>query len=136
MVLSAGVVVVRKENGEWRYLFLRVYKNWDFPKGEVAFGEDPLEAAVREVSEETGIKDLRFTWGYIYKETPPYSGGRKVARYYIAETSSRDVVLPVSPELGRPEHHGYRWATFEELKKLAPERLAGVVEWAQRVVGM
>mgnify|MGYP005834433675 CR=1 FL=1 len=136
MVLSAGVVVVRKENGEWRYLFLRVYKNWDFPKGEVACGEDPLEAAVREVSEETGIRDLRFTWGHVYKETTPYSGGRKVARYYIAETSSRDVVLPVSPELGRPEHHGYRWVTFEELKKLAPERLAGVVEWAHQILSM
>jgi bis(5'-nucleosidyl)-tetraphosphatase len=134
MVLSAGVVVVRKEGGEWKYLFLRVYKNWDFPKGEVAPGEDLLEAAVREVLEETGIKDLRFPWGHVYKETLPYSGGRKVARYYIAETSSKDVVLLPNPELGRPEHHGYRWVTFEELKKLAPERLAEIVEWAHGVV--
>ncbi len=130
MVLSAGIVVVRKENGKRKYLLLRAYRNWDFPKGIVAPGEDPLDAAVREVYEETGIKDLRFPWGHEYRETLPYSGGKKVARYYIAETTSPDVTLLPGPELGRPEHHEYRWVSSEELKELAPERLAGVVEWA------
>ncbi len=51
--LSAGVVVVRRENGRWRLLVLRAYRNWDFPKGTVEPDEAPLDAAVRETAEET-----------------------------------------------------------------------------------
>ena len=80
--LSAGVVVVRDEAGSLRFLLLRAYKNWDFPKGLVEPGEDPLAAAVRETAEETGIADLAFDWGDGYCETVPYARG-KVARYYI-----------------------------------------------------
>lgn len=43
--MSAGVIIVRRYDDEWRYLLLRVYNYWDFPKGEVEPGEDPLAAA-------------------------------------------------------------------------------------------
>jgi 8-oxo-dGTP pyrophosphatase MutT (NUDIX family) len=131
MILSAGVVVVRKDVDGLKYLFLRAYRNWDFPKGLVEPGEDPLETAKREAAEEAGITDLHFRWGHVFKETLPYrSGGEKIARYYIAETSQSDVSFSVNPELGRPEHHEYRWVTYDELKCLAPKRLHSVVEWA------
>lgn len=134
MILSAGIVLVRREEGAWKYLFLRVFRNWDFPKGVVEAGEQPLDTAKREVAEETGISDLDFRWGYIYQETEPYSGGSKVARYYLAETHSSSVVFSVNPEIGKPEHHEYRWVTYQEIKKLAPKRLRGIVEWADGVV--
>ncbi|MFQ6109757.1 MAG: NUDIX domain-containing protein [Candidatus Aminicenantales bacterium] len=134
MTLSAGIVVVRKEVDQWKYLFLRAYKLWDFPKGEVEEGEDPLKTAVREAEEEAGISDLHFRWGPVFKETEPYRGGRKIARYYIAETKQSRVTLPVSPELGRPEHHEYRWLSYEEVKKLSPERLIPIIEWAHRIL--
>ena len=47
----------------WLFLMLRAYRNWDFPKGLVESGEDPLAAARREVQEETLIEDLHFDWG-------------------------------------------------------------------------
>jgi 8-oxo-dGTP pyrophosphatase MutT (NUDIX family) len=134
MNLSAGIVLVRREEGTWKYLFLRAFRNWDFPKGVVESGEQPLDTAKREVAEETGISDLHFRWGYIYRETEPYSGGSKIARYYLAETRSSSVVFSVNPEIGKPEHHEYRWLPYEEIKKLAPERLKGIVEWANAVV--
>jgi hypothetical protein len=34
MVLSAGVVVVRREKDEGKCLFLRAFKNGDFPQGD------------------------------------------------------------------------------------------------------
>ena len=83
---------------------LRAYRNWDFPKGVLEPGEEPLAAARREVREETLINDLQFTWGEEYRETAPYSNN-KVARYYVAVTHTEHVTLPVSPELGRPEHN-------------------------------
>jgi len=118
----------------WKYLFLRAYRNWDFPKGVVETGEQPLDTAKREVAEETGISDLHFRWGHIYRETEPYSGGSKVARYYLAETNSASVVFSINPDIGKPEHHEYRWIFYPEIKKLAPNRLKGIVEWANAVV--
>lgn len=135
MILSAGIVLVRWDEEEWKFLFLRAYANWDFPKGVVEADEDPLETAKREVQEETGIQDLRFRWGYAYYETEPYSGGKKAARYYLAQTRSSKVVFSINPEIGRPEHHEYRWVPFAQLTELAPERLKPVVQWAGETIG-
>jgi len=134
MILSSGIVIVRKKEDGWLYLFLRAYRNWDFPKGEVEPEEDPLETARREAKEETGISDLNFKWGYLFKETEPYSKGRKKARYYLGETSQSQVTFSVNPELGAPEHHEFRWLPYEQVKKLAPERLLPVLEWAQNLM--
>ncbi|MDA8162377.1 MAG: NUDIX domain-containing protein [Desulfobacteraceae bacterium] len=131
--LSAGVVVVRPEAGKWMYLMLRAYSYWDFPKGIVEPGEGPIDAARREVEEETGIKDLDFHWGYDYRETEPYNNG-KVARYYLAETGTRDIDLPVNPHIGRPEHEEYKWVTYEEAFSLAAPRIRHVLEWVKRLL--
>ena len=133
-ILSAGVVVVRRVDDEWRVLLLRAYKNWDCPKGTVEAREDPLTAARREVREETTIEDLEFRWGETFTETLPYSKN-KVARYYLAETRTVEAKLPVSPELGRPEHHEWRWLTWEEAEQRVVDRLWEVLRWAQERVG-
>jgi len=127
--LSAGVVVVRRSPEGWRFLLLRAFKNWDFPKGLVEAGEDPLATARREVREETLIEDLRFDWGLSYQETEPYARG-KVARFYLAATAAAEVTLPVSPELGRPEHHEFRWVDLQQALALCPPRLAPILRWA------
>jgi 8-oxo-dGTP pyrophosphatase MutT (NUDIX family) len=132
---SAGVVVTRRIDGERRYLLLRCYNYWDFPKGEIEQGEDPLQAARRESKEETDLTDLRFLWGEVYTETPVYVKG-KVARYYLAESPAGEVSLPVSPELGTPEHHEFRWVSYEDARSLVNERIAAVLDWARgRVSG-
>jgi 8-oxo-dGTP pyrophosphatase MutT (NUDIX family) len=128
---SAGVVVVRRDNGGWRLLVLRAYRNWDFPKGMLEAGETPLDAAIRETAEEAAISDLAFHWGESYCETAPYRGG-KVARYYLAETRQTSVILPVSPELGRPEHDEWRWVNFDEAERLLPPRLLPILAWARK----
>ena len=132
-VLSAGVIPVRRAPGGWRMLVLRAFKNWDFPKGVVEPGEDPIDAAKREATEETGLTDLEFTFGEAYRETLPYAAG-KVARYYLAKTRGQDVRLPISHELGRPEHHEWRWVSFAEAEDLLPPRLAPVLDWARETL--
>jgi len=133
--LSAGVVVVRQAPVGWLFLMLRAYRNWDFPKGEVDSGEEPLAAARREVREETLIDDLRFTWGEEYIETAPYSNN-KIARYYLAETRAEHVTLPVSPELGRPEHNESRWMDFTTALAISSPRVAPIVRWAAGKIGI
>ncbi len=130
-ILSAGVAVVRRDDAAWRLLLLRAYQYWDFPKGQVEKGETPLEGARREVAEETGITELAFRWGLDYFETGPYAQG-KVARYYVAETNQRRVVMGINPELGRPEHQEYRWVDFEQAHELASPRVRRVLRWLQR----
>ena len=69
--LSSGVVVVSLVQRKLRYLLLRAYRNWDFPKGLVEEGEAPIDAALREVREETTLDDLSFDWGLEFMETGP-----------------------------------------------------------------
>jgi len=130
---AAGAVVFRRTDRGVRLLVLRAYKNWDFPKGMVDPGEDQLDAAKREVAEETGLTALDYPFGDEHRETLPYSGN-KIARYYLAETEEHEIELPVSPELGRPEHHEYRWVSFDEAEELLPPRLAVVLDWARKAL--
>jgi 8-oxo-dGTP pyrophosphatase MutT (NUDIX family) len=133
--LSAGVVVVRDTPEGWRFLLLRAFTHWDFPKGMVEAGEEALAAAIREVKEETLIDQLAFAWGQDYIETGPYSRG-KVARYYLAQTDTLEVSLPVIEELGRPEHNEYRWVDEAGALRLVSARVEPIVKWAsQKLAG-
>lgn len=53
-----------------------------------------------------------------------------MACYYAAVAPHCEVKLPVSAELGRPEHHEFRWVDFEEAARLPPPRLQPVLDWA------
>ena len=121
---------MRETPDGWRFLLLRAFSHWDFPKGMVERDEDPRAAAVREVQEETLIDDLTFLWGHASTQTGPYSRG-KVAEYFIANTATEAVTLAVSDELGRPEHNEYRWVDFEGARKLVSPRVEPVLEWAR-----
>ncbi len=129
---AAGIVVLRRVQGDWRILLLRAFRNWDFPKGRIEAGEDPLAAALRETREETGLTDLAFSWGHVFRETEPYAGG-KIARFYMAQTGTESIELPVNPELGRPEHQEWRWTSFDEARGLLAPRLRSIVDWAESV---
>ena len=131
--LSAGVVLVNLANRKLRFLLLRAYRNWDFPKGMVEPGESALDAALREVLEETGITDISFDWGPLFIETGPYRKD-KVARYYLARAREREVELRVIPELGFPEHQEACWVGYDKALTLVSPRLKPVVQWAYATI--
>lgn len=132
--LSAGVVVVRRFDDRYRYLMLRVRDYWDFAKGIVEPGEDPLAAAIREVEEETTLSDLEFRWGHGFIETEPY-GKNKIARYYFAESPQGEVFLPVTEELGKAEHEEFRWMEYDAARGLLVPRVQVILDWARKIVG-
>ena len=131
--LSSGVVVVNVVRPKVQYLLLRAYRNWDFPKGLVEPGEEPIAAALREVREETTLDNLSFDWGLGFIETGPYNKG-KIARYYLARSSQTHIVLPVNPELGMPEHHEARWAEYDKALQMVSPRLLPVIQWAREAI--
>ncbi len=132
--LSCGVVLARETEDGWKTLLLRAYRHWDFPKGLREDGEQSMEAALREVREETSIDDVTFDWGDRFTETGPYSRG-KTARYYLGKTSQAEVFMGPSPETGEPEHHEWRWVSFDEAYDLASPRVRAVVTWARQIIG-
>ncbi|HEX6065448.1 MAG TPA: NUDIX hydrolase [Longimicrobiales bacterium] len=56
---SGGVVYRMLDDGPHFLLIRDPYENWGLPKGHLEGGETPVEAAVREVMEETGLNELR-----------------------------------------------------------------------------
>ena len=132
---AAGVVVVRETADRPKVLLLRAYRNWDLPKGRLEADETPLECAKREVREESGLADLDFDWGEESIDTEPYAGG-KVVRFYVARTPGAAVSLPVNPEIGRAEHHEFRWLEFTAALALTVPRLQRVLRWAAGRIGL
>ena len=109
---SAGAVVFVPAAEGPEYLLLRYGAGyWGFPKGHVEDGETDVQAAQREVEEETGIQvaqqrllegfeddtDYKFRRGSILVE--------KDVRFYLIEASTREVKLS-------HEHSGYAWLPY------------------------
>lgn len=129
-IFSSGAIIVRLEHKSFRYLLLRAYNFWDFPKGQVELGESAIEATIREVQEETTVTDLQFRWGLDFYQTPAYFKGKKIARYYLAETQRNEISLPINPELGHPEHNDWIWATRAQALKLVTPRVREAIYWS------
>ncbi|MEA3489994.1 MAG: NUDIX domain-containing protein [Candidatus Omnitrophota bacterium] len=56
---AAGGIVMKKEGESLKVLLIRdSYGHWIWPKGHIENRETPGQTAVREISEETGLKDL------------------------------------------------------------------------------
>ena len=139
MIISAGVVPVRKTEEGYKYLLLRAWgRFYDFPKGRVEENEDIFQTALRETLEEASIskEELDFKWGKDYYTTEPFNTkrGKKRTKYFVAETTREEIILPVNPELGHPEHDAYTWVTYEEGQELTNYRIGKVLEWARNKV--
>lgn len=65
-ILDAAGGLVLNEKKELLMIFR--FNKWDLPKGKIEAGEEPNEAAVREVCEETGVCNVKITKEF----TPTY----------------------------------------------------------------
>jgi 8-oxo-dGTP pyrophosphatase MutT (NUDIX family) len=118
---SAGGVVIRRIRGAWHLAAIRPggRKNvWALPKGLVGEGEAPADTALREVTEETGVRgrlveklgDVR----YVYF----WEGARvfKIVSFYLVRYSSGR--LGDIPEEFRHEVAETRWLLLEDAPRL------------------
>ena len=75
---AAGGLVLLDEAA----LFIKRNGKWDIPKGKVEQGEDYLDAAMREIHEESGLNKLAFIDGL----SPTWHTYRMEERHFIKKT--------------------------------------------------
>ena len=117
---AAGFVLACEAGGQRRYLLLKNARHgaWGFPKGHSEDDETPMETALRETREETGITDLRVIDGFEVRDsylvhTPKRGDYRKTVTYFLALT-------PTAKHVQSHEHVESGWFELDEaLAKLA-----------------
>ena len=137
MIKSCGIVVVRLEDGEYKFLMLRAGKFWEAgPKGKPEPNETQFETAIRETQEETGLceKDLNFHWDKINYTTESYKKNKKTVTYFIAHTNVTNITIPYNPEINKYEHDEWAWMTYNEALQLSNERIQKVLKWANELL--
>ncbi len=108
---SSGTVIFRDTPEGILFLLLHYPSgHWDFVKGKMEKGENPLDTVVREAKEETGISDLNFIEGF--EENIEYDFQfegeliHKKVVFYLAKTNTEKIIIS-------HEHLDFVWLDYK-----------------------
>jgi len=115
---SAGFILISdndSHNNDRSVLLLHYASgHWDFPKGNIEINENELQAATRELKEETGIENFTLLPGFKYilnyKYTRKSTLISKQVILFLASTKVNKVRIS-------HEHIGYQWTDFNSSVK-------------------
>lgn len=117
---AAGVIVFRNTK-EGRKFLIMYHRGsyWNFPKGAIEKGESSMQAAVRELEEETGLKesDIGIQKGFKTHEKFQFNiGKRKINKtviLYLAQTTKKGI------DITRGKHEeGFGWFLYKDANKI------------------
>ena len=111
---SYGFIAFRVKGTKPELLFLRRREGFlDVPKGHLENGESQMQAALREMREETGLVPNEIIKGFRMKAE--YSMGRDIGK------KAKHILLYLCRISGEPsvssEHSGFEWLSEEEMRK-------------------
>lgn len=99
--VEAGGGLVRNEKGEYLLIYRR--GSWDLPKGKIEPGESKKSASIREIEEETGIKQLNIIHKIgVTRHTYRSGQGRRLIKkshWYLMETKKQKLVPQVEEDI-------------------------------------
>ena len=124
-IIEAAGGVVRK--GENQILFIYRYGKWDLPKGKSETYETPVETAIREVMEETGVNGLEITKELISTyHTYKIEGKRVIKKTRWFEMSFKDDsnILPQEIE----KITAVKWLNKSDIPWVMRDSYASVIE--------
>lgn len=117
-VRSAGGIIFYKKGKKIKYLLIQYRAgHWEFPRGHVEKGESDIEAAKREIEEETGLKDLVFIPGFqkksswFYKRKGENEQVCKEVLFYLCRSKTKKIKISF-------ENIDFRWLTYTEAIKI------------------
>ncbi len=123
--IKAGGGFVQNEKGE--FLAIKRRGIWDLPKGKRSKKESIKEAALREVSEECGLRSLEIV-SHIYTTYHAYPLKRKTAlkktKWYVMRTTSEEKLVPEK----REKITKVRWFTPDEGERIIMETFPSVAD--------
>ena len=110
---SAGIIMLREENGKVYILLLKKPSGyWECPKGKIRSTETTIEAALREVQEETGIRTVEVLDGFkheiYYKYVRHPYEIKKSVTYYVGFTNEKEVRIS-------DEHLDFGWFELDDI---------------------
>ena len=130
---SAGFIVFRETHEGRLYLLLDYGKHWDYPKGHLEKGETAWKAAVRELREETGIRQVdrvtRLQRNMHYRFYSSKNGNiEKTVTYFIGRTRAEKVAVS-------DEHSGHAWLPYERaMVRLTFQNAQDMLAWADKAL--
>jgi len=117
LIESFGIIPLQKIDRTW-CIFLILHKeghHWGFPKGRKNPGEDALQAAKRELFEETGLEVVKLLSEEPLVENYQFRHQRRLQHkkvcYYIAEVAG---AIKLQPE----EIREGKWLTLDEAREV------------------
>lgn len=123
--LSYGIIPLSKKEGEWKVLLVKhLSGHWSFPKGHAEASETPIESAVRELKEETGLHLVKMLSDEILFEHYKYrfrgEPREKTVTFFIAEVEGELVIQSDELFAGKwvPLKSAHTYVTFAEVKSL------------------
>jgi len=123
-IIAGGGVVVNENN---QVLFIYRRKKWDLPKGKLDPGEDIKACAIREVMEETGIRNLTIG-NLIIVTTHSYEENglnmQKETHWFEMKASTVDNPI-LTPQL-EEDIEKIEWVSLENLEEYLSETYTSI----------